>query len=369
MAQNKKKHKLKNLKIKKVDFVGEGANLDAYINFFKSKKEPVTKGTESFNDKIKEQAKYKVYDQIWQFINALQVSLIDIVRDDDIGDKAALMNKSLEEFYGAAGLAIEAWSNSKLSDYCVSDEEVSKETSDIFKGLFLDNAMDEVAEAIKKASEAYVSDDSKMKKFKKGDEDDMKVEDLDQSKLTEEEREQLNAIVQKARVLTNNEGEEPNKGDGEPVKKEKPVAEDGKDDIFKGMSPAAKEELLALRKFREEQENKEFISVAKKYEVIGKKAEELAPVLKSLKAAGGTDYETMIGMLDSAVETVNKSGAFNELGSNGHSSAGSSAIAKARIIADEIKKGNPNITEEQAMAKAWEENPDLMVEYDSEIGG
>lgn len=46
-----------------------------------------------------------------------------------------------------------------------------------------------------------------------------------------------------------------------------------------------------------------------------------------------------------------------------HSSDGSSAMGKATTIAKEIRKGDPKLTEDQAIAKAWEENPDLYSSY------
>ncbi len=49
--------------------------------------------------------------------------------------------------------------------------------------------------------------------------------------------------------------------------------------------------------------------------------------------------------------------------------AGSTTIAKARAIADEIKKSNPNMSDTEAMAKTWETHPELMKDYDDEIGG
>ena len=82
------------------------------------------------------------------------------------------------------------------------------------------------------------------------------------------------------------------------------------EDIYKGLHPAVAAELKSLRKARDESEEREITAIAKKYEVIGKKSEELVPTLKSLKAAGGTAYQDMIGVLDMAVEAVEKSGAF-----------------------------------------------------------
>lgn len=79
-----------------------------------------------------------------------------------------------------------------------------------------------------------------------------------------------------------------------------------------------------------------------------------------MKAAGGTAYQDMIGVLDMAVEAVEKSGAFTEIGKSGHSDvSGSTAIAKARAIADEIKKSNPTMSDTEAMAKRGKHTPNL----------
>ena len=48
-----------------------------------------------------------------------------------------------------------------------------------------------------------------------------------------------------------------------------------------------KAELESLKKFREDTETKELMDVAKKYEIIGKKPEELVPLLKSLSGSRG----------------------------------------------------------------------------------
>ena len=47
-------------------------------------------------------------------------------------------------------------------------------------------------------------------------------------------------------------------------------------------------------------------------QIIGKKEEELVPLFKSLRAAGGTAYSDMIAVLDQAVAAVEKSGAFSD---------------------------------------------------------
>ena len=348
-------NKLKNLNITKVDLVPEGANPDAFVTMYKSKT-PIRKSgeAESFADKLKDIKLDDVVRQIWQYTESLSSSLISILRDDNIiqSDKKSAMDKSLEEFYGAATLSTEKWSGGSVSDYVATGSE-ELQTATIVKAL--------------KAETLGI-----LKSNNEGADNDMKIEDIDKDKLTDEEKKQLEAIVNKAGITKpeDDNGKDDNKDDKDVKKiKDEPINHDP-EDIYKGLHPAVAAELKSLRKARDESEEREITAIAKKYEVIGKKSEELVPTLKSLKAAGGTAYQDMIGVLDMAVEAVEKSGAFNEIGKSGHSDvAGSTTIAKARAIADEIKKSNPNMSDTEAMAKTWETHPELMKDYDDEIGG
>ncbi len=345
--------KLKNLTIKKIDFVTEGANPYAHIKMFKGKVKPeeIKKTAESFKDKVRNTTLDEVYRQIWGFTEALSSSLISILTDNELDDKIEAMNKSLEEFYGAATLSVEYWSKGESSNYSTSCETA-----------------DEVAEIIKNLKNTEIVK-SKYKletaEIEEGDEVDMTLKDIDTSKLSEDEIKQLENIINKAGIKDcekNCSGKKPAKN----VAKKK---EDEQEDIYKGLNPIVQQELEEFRKFRDEVEMKELTDIAKKYEVIGKKPEELVPTFKSLKAAGGTAFNDMISVLDASVEAIEKSGAFREVGASGHIADGSTAIAKAKALAAEIKKNAPELTDNQAMAKVWEANPNLMAEYDAEIGG
>ena len=340
-------NKLKNLNITKVDLVPEGANPDAFVTMYKSKT-PIRKSgeAESFADKLKDIKLDDVVRQIWQYTESLSSSLISILRDDNVTDKKSAMDKSLEEFYGAATLSTEKWSGGSVSDYVATGSE-EPQTATIVKAL--------------KAETLGI-----LKSNNEGADNDMKIEDIDKDKLTDEEKKQLEAIVNKAGITKpedDDNGKNDNKDDKDVKKiKDEPINHDP-EDIYKGLHPAVAAELKSLRKARDESEERELTAIAKKYEVIGKKSEELVPTLKSLKAAGGTAYQDMIGVLDMAVEAV-------ENGKSGHSDvSGSTAIAKARAIADEIKKSNPTMSDTEAMAKTWETHPELMEDYDNEIGG
>ena len=113
-------------------------------------------------------------------------------------------------------------------------------------------------------------------------------------------------------------------------------------------------------------EERELEDVAKKYEIIGKKKEELAPVLKSLKAAGGTAYTDMIAVLDGAVAAVEKSGAFTEIGkSGGAGTTDGAAWLKAETQAAEIMKSK-NVTKAQALDEVFQNDPELAAECEKE---
>ena len=73
--------------------------------------------------------------------------------------------------------------------------------------------------------------------------------------------------------------------------------------------------------------------------------------------------------LDQAVATVEKSGAFSEIGKSGHGSgAVGAAEAKVEAIAKGCMEKDSSLDYASAMAKAWEDNPELMAEYEAEAG-
>lgn len=135
-------------------------------------------------------------------------------------------------------------------------------------------------------------------------------------------------------------------------------------DVTKGLHPAVQAELEALRKMRQELEGRELYEVAKKYEAIGKKADELVPVLKSMKAAGDDSYNNYLAVLDEMVTMQTASGIFTEIGkSGGHVPVGltgeEEAFQKARTRAAEIRKSRPELSEAEAIDLAICESPEL----------
>lgn len=195
---------------------------------------------------------------------------------------------------------------------------------------------------------------------------------IDKSKLTTEELAALDAIEKKAGIpeATPAEGGDPTPTvpaapAAEPTAKSAQVpaagAEEG-EDIYKGLHPAVKAELERLRKSADAAEERELQEVAKKYEIIGKKADELVPMLKSLKATGGDAYNQMIAVLDASVTAVEKSGLFKEIGKRGGGDG--DAWATIEKHAEAIQKSAPTLSWNQAIDKACEQHPDLVHDYE-----
>ena len=389
--------KLKNLKVRKVDFVDQGANPEAHIKIKKNKEESkgekesvvkrfftaiakasglkqeelesvveeIAKGESvTFGEKMNEVKRRKVADEIWDMCYALQSSLCSIMFDDDLESDTAqdAMQQSISEFSEIVNECITQWSQRKTSN--IKKSITPKPT--VFD-------VEKMTEIIGKATVPI--------KTEQPIEDDEREEGeeimIDKSKMTPAERAFYEDIEKRCSVT-----EEPASSAAEGTVQE-PVGKSANptnapqilqtveqiEDVYKGVHPAVAAEIEELKKFRQDAEEKELAQVAKKYAVIGKKEEELMPLLKSLKAAGGTAYNDMIAILDQTVEAVEKSGVFSEIGKSGHeSSGGNSAEVKISEIAKGYMEKDPSISYSAAVAKAWENNPDILNEYDEEEG-
>ena len=391
-------NKLKDLLVTKIDFVDAGANPEANIVLFKRKpegaaaeKKPQTAGgffrsvvaaiaksvgaTEeqidaameeiakgdavTFGDKMAQRQLRRTADEIWDYCYALEESLCSILRDQEIPaeNKPTLMTQSCAEFTAAVTAAIPKWSAGvptkveKAAGQPMTEErlQIAKEARDRLDDMIAK------AEPKSPAGEPETPPDEGEQDTidKEGDCKDMKI---DKSKLSAEELAALEAIEKKAGIAEET-----------PAPAAAPAVD--ADDIYKGMHPAVAEELKNLRKFREEAEDREIMSVAKKYELLGKKPEELAPVLKSLKAAGGTAYADMIGVLDANLAVVQASPAFTEIGKRGGTGSpvcgADAAWAQIEKKAEEIRKSVPTLSYAQAIDKACEQNPDLVQQYEN----
>lgn len=342
-------------------------------------------GAMTFNENMLQRRSQKIADEMWDTCFALQSSLVSIMQDEELDASAAqtAMKESLDDFCDTVQGAISQWSSGKMASITKTSTEVTENELEVMK-----SARDRLNDMLQKAcktekAEKDVETGNKEKEELEG-EKEMKI---DKIKMTSAERAFYEDIEKRYG------SEEGTPADGQttvasPVNgavasetgAENPVAKalqalgiqnpaqaasaepsyDGAEDIYKGLHPAVKAEIEALRKFRQDAEDKEIREVAKRYAIIGKKEDELFPVLKSLKAAGGTAYDDMVAILDQTKETVEKSGAFSEIGKSGHGGAVATggAWVEAEQKAAEIMKSK-NITKNQALDEVFQANPEL----------
>ena len=348
-------------------------------------------GSYSFNERLDEAKNRKIEDEIWDLCYALQSSLSSILNDselDSAGAEAA-MQESLGEFMEVAGEAVSRWSSGNTSGIA------KKETT----GLALQElemmkaARDRLSETIDNAAaEAAGTTGSTVMEGETAME-------IDKSRLTPAELAFLNSMEKrcgKAGADSQDHadggtgGQQPDAtGAGKPgvaklqgsstgtgmpeaagTVQTPPVQEEpqgGSGDVYKGLHPAVRAEIEELKKFREAAEEKELQAVAKKYEIIGKKPDELVPVLKELKAAGGSAYNDMVAMLDQTVDAIEKSGVFAEIGKSGGAGSGSGgAWARAEAQAVELMKSKTGMTMQQALDSVFVSDPGLAAECEKE---
>ena len=235
---------------------------------------------------------------------------------------------------------------------------------------------------------------------KEGATADMDTVKIDKNKLTKEEAAAWDALVQKAGVPDDvggspaappaapvggetapapMGGQEPastqKSAPDAPVTKTEPVSAasaavpgvDSGEDVYKGLHPAVAAELDALKKWKDAAEERELRAVAKKYELLGKKQEELVPLLKSLKTAGGGQYEQMIAVLDASLQAVEKSGMFGEIGKTGAAGTvgGTDAWSQIQKHAQNMMTADPSLNIHVAIDKACQAHPELVGEYEA----
>lgn len=400
--------KLEGLHIKKVDFVDQGANQMANIKIKKSKDgeeisnpevglfkrfvnwltgelsksgSEITKSATTFNEQINAVSMDAIRDEIWSTCYALQNSLNSILCDAEMDSSAkqAAMETSTEQFAEAMKEYIPNWASGTATN--IRKNLATPDETDLQMVM---KAHKNLTDIIEKSNEDN----------EKGELEDMLK--INKSKMTAEERAAYEELIKKYAVETEEQTEElvgksapkvedPDiVDDSEATKTQKsvtppPVAPttetsaDTGDDIYKGLHPAVRARLEALEKRAAEAEERELLDVAKKYEIVGEKPEELVKTLKSLKDAGGTAYNDMISVLDRSVDMVEKSGVFGEIGKSfsGNPVASikkSAAESKIDTIAKGYMEKDSALTYSAALAKAWEDHPELLDEYETEVG-
>lgn len=367
--------KLKKMKLNSVDFVKRGANPAADIalyksydggpdddeerqSFFKSLSDSITGAIKkAFRDEA-ESGEYmdvaKAEADLTTFTDVLGESFSSIMKDDtlDQDEKLSMIAKSVSEFNDTLGGYLSSFDTLEKSyGYPEDDYQTTSgtyESSNISKG-----------------------EDETMANY----------ENVDKSLLTPTEASMLDALIEKACKTKKADGEDPfmdtEKGCGgkagcKTQKVDPEQAQKEIDDMPDDMPPALKKALGDVENLKKSLEMREFEGIAKKYEILGKKAEEEAQVLYDLKKSGESNYNAYIAALDAQVDMVEKSGLFSEIGKSGSynysSVAKSEPESKIEAIAKGYREKDPDMSYTDSIAKAWENNPDLMAEYEKEAG-
>ena len=185
---------------------------------------------------------------------------------------------------------------------------------------------------------------------------------IDKSLFTAEELAQYESLIAKGAVETEEEIPEE-----KPAKKttEKEVEDMVETAKSAEVAPEIKAAMERLETMEKSFAMKEFTEIAKKYASLGENEDELAKTLYEMKKSSEDNYNAYIGVLDKSLDIVNKSGVFAEIGKSASGVSGS-VLDKVNAAADEIMKSDATITHEQAIAKAWESNPEFIAEYEKE---
>lgn len=316
---------------------------------------------DTFNDKMEERKLRRITDEIWDVCFALENSLCSIIRDEEVTDKAALMNQSIDEFDVAIKGLVTSWGAGKTAQIVKTAGAVSvehmQETVDRLGGM-IEKATGkpqppETEDPEQEGGETPPEDNGKTKTKKFiGGETDMK---FNEANMTATDRMAFEELKKRYGVEDGAEGAQGATGQ-----------QAAGEDIYKGLHPLVAAELIALRKQADAAQEEKLYNVAKKYEIIGKKPEELVPTLKALQAAGGTAYDDMIGVLDGAVAAVEKSGLFGEVGKRGvGATGGTDAWSQIEKKAEEIRKSNATLSYAESIDAACVQNPDLVHEYEA----
>lgn len=330
-------NKLKDLRITKVDLVDAGANQRADVMLYKhapeEKKEEaedekneglgglvktiakklgiIQKDARSFADVQAERSLCNACVEVHDMAKSLLESMDSVLCDTTAKDRAGALKQNIDQFCAAAKSAVDKYATPKAASVEKREEQI-----------------------------------------------EMKI---DESKMTPGERAFYSEIVKRYGVP-----DEPTPAPAAmPAPAIPPVeaapqevaksADDKLSELMKRLDPI----LDHVKAIEKKAADAEFMEVAKRYEILGEKAEELAPVLKSAKEVSDEAYETIVKQLDKAVEVTKKSGLFDEIGKRG----GDEDLTddqKVDKFAAEIRKSKPELNIYEARDLAYQQHPELI---------
>ena len=279
---------------------------------------------EVLDDQEKQELVWQQKSSLWKFTDALNAAIISIIESDSVTDKKAAVIESIQQYYQA-----------------LLDTEVVKAGKKISNDRL---------SALKQAHEALGKVITDADNNNEGDDNVAKGEHVKgcqcEKCLAKEE------VGKKAEPATD-----------EAVQKRLKEIEKRNSEIEK-----RNQELEAqIKKQNDELKTKEFIAKAAGFTNLGIKADELGPVLKSMAEANPEGFAKIEATLKAADEQVAKGALFSEAGRSG--TGETSVVKKVQAMADEMIAKGASMTKEQALAKAWKDNPELYKQYQKELRG
>lgn len=380
---NEQETKLENLKITKVDLVDEGANPEANIALFKHKDGKVVEPpvqqedllrkvtnavkkalgmeigekendgdfTDTFNQKISTR---NIQSEMWRAIDAIQESLLAIMNDGSLDQDAKRQNmsESIDQFAEFMKRATDSWVQGRTISIIEKNKpNYPGRLENIELGI---EQLSIIAKSLK-----TVANEDKAKNVEKtegeAEEETLMRFDIDETKLTDAEAAELAKLIEKAQP----EGEA-----NDEAKKEAPEDTEKSAKTEKRRDLAIDGELAELRKFKEDHEKAQMIAKAKEYEILGTNTEELAERLAKVRSVDKDAYDAMIKTLDNQKAATEKGGLFGEIGHVGRGQICKS-FNKVNTIAKSYMEKDPSLTRQQAITKAFENNPELIDEYEN----
>lgn len=389
--------KLKNLRVTSVSFVDKGANPradilitknqgqsaavsapsgdtsrdDAQLGILKRFMKWLKRGEEISEEEIEKEATSfsaqmhaadveDVQSEIWDVTYALRQSLDSILTDTSLDSiaKEAAMSASLSQFGTAAGGFITKWSQGQTAN---PGEKAPAESS-VVAMMRLDQ--ERLGALIEKAEAAAPEPESPEPKG------ETLMNGIDKSKMTPEDLASFEALIKKYAVEPEPDhlGDDPGVAKAaEPKLVETEVPETPiEPEIVKALKAQIEETKASIAKMQDEALTNEMANVAKKYEVIGKKGEDLIPVLKSMKKAGDVVYNAYIEALDAEYDVQKSTGIMTEIGKSTSGSVSGDPTQRWIAKAQELRKSNPNLTMAKAMDQVALEDDELRAEIENQ---
>ena len=320
--------KLKNLEVTSVDFVDAGANPGAKISIFK-KADDEKNSSENVISKL--------------------AKSIGVTEKDFTDALVSSLTAAVEKFSKA----------DEINQPAVNDDD-EEENSEPIKDNPDDDPTKKVDEEFAKSEENQMEENSMENDLRK------KLDAVQLAAIESIEKSYgVHIHLEPTGAIDAEAGNEIPTEPTPPIVEEKSVEKSS--DVEKSEETADLTKALAqvvknLQVKVEKAEDKEFVELAKKYEMLGLKAEELAPMLKQAKRTAPVLYETSIAVMDGAVAAI--APMFSEVGKRGAGFIGD-AQTQVEKMASEIRKNNPNISYHQSIDKVFQENPDLRAAFDN----